>query len=829
VRRRLAFLVVFLVAAALTTPAPAQDNSSFSPQAVSFFETKVRPILKNNCEACHSASTKSGGLSFDSRQSLLNGGKDGPAVKPGAPDESLLIRAVEQKGSIKMPMGSSRLKDEDIAVLRQWVEQKLPWSTGPDASAHRNWDHWAFRPPTRPQLPTVSDKKWLRNPIDNFVLARLEKEHLQPSPEADRPTLLRRVSLDLTGLPPTHEEMRAFLADNSPNAWDKVVDRLLASPHYGERWGRHWLDAARYADSDGYSIDGPRPIWKYRDWVIKAFNDDMPFTEFTIDQIAGDLLPHPTVDQLIATGFHRNTPSNFEGGIDFEQYRNEAVADRVATTGSVFLGLTIGCARCHDHKYDPIKQKEFYQLFAYYNNTDEITKQSERDEFPRPYLDVPTPQEAADAKAYWAKATELSRNVEDWIEHLESQPRAEDAPALYKDPELVKRVAALKTFMTPLGIPGAPEYHWPKPWVTRTLIMRELPTPRETYVQQGGDFLRHGERVYPTVPAVLTQYRKGPAVAGNRLDLAKWLVEPDNPLTARVTVNRIWQEYFGKGLVETQDDYGLIGARPTHAELLDWLATEFVAHGWKQKAIHRLIVTSATYRQASDSRPDLEEVDPYNRLLGRQSRLRLDAEIIRDSALVASGLLNPEIGGPSVHPPIPPNAMSGTQIKRPWDADTGPERYRRGMYTFFFRSSPPPALALFDAPDGTASCTRRIRSDSPLQSLTLMNDEAFLEFAGALAERVVKDGDSSDHDRLDYAYQLVLGRKPISKESARLLTFLAQQRQVYTEDGKSARDLLTRPGMTAEPGVAAGQIAEIAAWTSVGRVLFNLDEFMTRE
>ncbi|HKD09164.1 MAG TPA: PSD1 and planctomycete cytochrome C domain-containing protein [Bryobacteraceae bacterium] len=807
----------------------AQTLPSFSPDALAFFSTKVRPLLKNNCDACHNANNKAGGLSFESRESVLKGGADGPAANPGKPEESLLVQAVEHKGSLKMPMGKPQLADADIAILRQWVAQQLPWAAEDNAGKPHNWDHWAFQPPVRPAIPTVARKDWVRNPIDNFILARLEREKLQPSPQADRATLLRRVSLDLTGLPPTPDEMAAFLNDKSPKAYEKVVDRLLASPHYGERWGRHWLDAARYADSDGYSIDAPRPIWKYRDWVINAFNKDMPFTQFTIEQIAGDLLPNPTVDQLIATGFQRNTPANFEGGIDFEEYRNEAVADRVATTGSAFLGLTIGCARCHDHKYDPILQKDFYRLFAYYNNTTEITKQSERGDFYRPYIDLPTPQESADAKSYWEKATQLSKEVMDEIEQLQSQPRPADAPPIYKDPELTKRVAALRSFMEPLGIPGAPEYHWSKPWVTRALVMRELPQPRETYVQLGGNFLRHADRVYPGVPAVLTQFRTGPPVAGNRLDLAKWLVDPSNPLTARVIVNRMWQEYFGKGIVETQDDFGLIGVRPSHQELLDWLATEFVARGWSQKTIHRIIVTSATYMQSSKERPELEEADPYNKLLARQNRLRLDAEIIRDSALVASGLLTPTIGGPPVHPPIPPNAMSGTQIKRPWNADTGPDRYRRGIYTFFFRSMPAAFLGLFDAPDGTQSCTRRIRSDSPLQSLTLLNDEAFLEFAGALAERIEKEGGASDQDRLNYAYLLTLGRKPMARESDRLLKFLAQQRQVYTEDSNAGHNLLSRPGMTLNTDATPAQAAEFAAWTSVGRVLLNLDDFMTRE
>ena len=804
----------------------AAQQPAFSPDSISLFETKVRPILKADCEVCHNSANKSGGLAFDSRESILKGGSRGPAAQPGSPDGSLLIQAVEQTGALKMPMGKPKLSDGEIAVLRQWVAQKMPF-VAENSGKPKDWDHWAFQPPKRPNVPVVNDKSWVRNPIDNFVLARLEQERLKPSPEADKATLLRRVCLDLTGLPPTPAEMQAFLNDKAPDAYEKVVDRLLASPHYGERWARHWLDAARYADSDGYSIDAPRPIWKYRDWVINAFNKDMPFTQFTIDQIAGDMLPNPTVDQLIATGFQRNSASNYEGGIDFEQYRNEAVADRVATTGSVFLGLTIGCARCHDHKYDPIKQKEFFELFAYYNNTDEITSESERDEFYRPYIDLPTEKEKADAKAYWQQATKLSRDVMERIEQLQSSPRGANDPPAFEDPELKKRVEALKTFMQPLGIPGAPEYHWPKPWVTRALITRELPAPRETYVQLAGDFMRRADRVYPAVPAVLSEHTK--PVGTTRLDLAKWLVDPANPMTARVTVNRMWQEYFGKGIVETQDDFGLIGARPTHLELLDWLAVEFMEKGWTQKNIHRLIVTSATYRQSSKSRPDLEEADPYNKLLARQARLRLDAEIIRDSGLVASGLLHPELGGPPVHPPLPEGAMNGAQIKRPWDADAGPNRYRRGLYTFVFRSNPAPSLGLFDAPDGMASCTRRIRSDSPLQALTLMNDEAFVEFAVALAGRVVKEGGATERDRLNYAYLLALGRKPTEREAVRVLKFYSDQLQTYSEDEKAANALLARPGAPSEDGLDKNSRAALAAWTSVSRVMFNLDDFMTRE
>ena len=778
-------------------------------------------VLKTTCQPCHNARTRTSGLALDSREGALAGGNRGPAVKPGAPDESLLVRAVEQKGDLKMPPGG-RLKDEQVAVLREWIAKDAPWSVPAVAAKKPGWDHWAFQAPKRPALPEVHNAAWVRNPIDRFILARLEQQKIAPSPEADRYTLIRRLSLDLIGLPPTPQEIAAFLSDTSPDAYEKVVDRLLASPHYGERWGRHWLDLARYADSDGYTIDGPRQIWKYRDWVINALNRDLPFDQFTIEQIAGDLLPHPTTDQLVATGFHRNTPSNYEGGIDFEQYRVEAVADRVATTGAVFLGLTIGCARCHDHKYDPITQREFYQLFAFYNNTDEISTEAERYDFNRPFLELATPEEIARREAFQSQVAQLSRELADYVKKLAAKPSAPGDPPKYKDHGLQERVANLRALRKR------------QPQITSTLIMRELPTPRPAYIQLGGDFLRHGAPVTPGVPAVLS----AKPVTGNRLELARWLVDPSNPLTARVTVNRFWQAYFGKGLVETENDFGLIGSKPTHPELLDWLATEFMARGWSEKAVHRLIVTSATYRQSSRVRKDLEEADPYNRLLARQSRMRLEAEILRDAGLVASGLFEPKIGGPSVYPPIPEGAMAVTQVKREWPTATGPDRYRRGLYTFFYRSIPHPGLALFDAPDASAACTRRVRSNSPLQALTLLNDEAFIEFSRALAKRVVKEAPDGDAARLDRAFLLTMGRKPHAVEAERLKKFLAAEREEYRGDPTSASLMVVKeqvfdssPGgpMVAEESVDAKQIPELAAWTALARVLFNLDDFMTRE
>jgi hypothetical protein len=573
------------------------------------------------------------------------------------------------------------------------------------------------------------------------------------------------VSLDLIGLPPAPKEIDEFVTDERPDAYERLVDRLLASPHYGERWGRQWLDVARYADSNGYNIDGPREVWKYRDWVIQAFNRDLPFDRFVIEQMAGDLLPNPTLDQLVATGFHRNTPLNLEGGIDFEQYRVEAVVDRVSTTGAAFLGLTLGCARCHDHKFDPVSQREFYQIYAFFNNIDEMTNGRDRKNAHEPMYAFGTPEEVAKRNEIRLKLETLRTDVK------------KDAPDYQKKLAEIKELEKLE------------------PKIITTLIMRELPQPREAYIHLGGDFLRKGAPVSPGVPAVFPALANRPNPS--RLDLAKWLVSPQNPLTARVTVNRMWQAYFGRGIVETESDFGTQGAPPSHPELLDWLALEFMERGWSQKAVHKLIVTSATYRQASQRRPELDAKDVENRLLARQNRVRLDAEIIRDSGLMASGLLTPAIGGPSVYPPIPDGALAVTQIKREWPVATGPDRYRRAMYTFFWRSAPHPGLTVFDAPDATSSCTRRNRSNTPLQALTLLNDEAFFEFSQALASRVIKEAPPNDRDRLNYAFRLALGRLPQPSEADRLSTLMASQ--------------------SAHP------------WVTVARVLMNLDEFMTRD
>ncbi|MFN4261120.1 MAG: PSD1 and planctomycete cytochrome C domain-containing protein [Gemmataceae bacterium] len=819
----------------------------------------VKPILAKHCHACHGPQKQRSGLRVDTAAAIREGGNSGPGLVPGDSQQSKLIHAVTgTQDAAVMPPSGERLTTQQIATLKAWIDQgaKAPADEVAQGITAPKSSHWAFQKPARPKLPAVKHPAWPRNPIDYFILARLEKEGLTPSPEADRITLIRRLSLDLTGLPPTPAEVEAFVNDSRPDAYERLVDRLLASPHYGERWGRHWLDLARYADSSGYTIDGPRSIWKYRDWVIDAFNRDVPFDQFTIEQLAGDLLPNPNIEQQIATGFHRNTLINQEGGIDVEMFRVEAVVDRVNTTGTVYLGLTIACAQCHDHKFDPISQREYYQLFDFLNQDDE------------PTLSLASAAEQQKAKQIQAEVKELEKVLKTfdntslagllrWEEKLSSATRktlpadiqelleipengrsSEQTAILldfYRQSEQIQHIAA--GFAQPL--PFAPAAHalgvrlrlntWQRiaqlkaaePTIVTTMVLRQRSTPRVTNVLIQGDFTRKGIAVQAGVPSVLHPLPE--PYAGNRLTLARWLVDPDNPLTARVTMNRFWQRYFGVGIVETENDFGTQGTLPTHPELLDWLATEFIRQKWSMKTMHRLIVTSATYRQASQHRPELEAIDARNLLLARQNRLRLEAEIVRDVALAASGLLHPAIGGPSVFPPQPDGVYAFTQVNKNWKADTGPNRYRRGMYTYFWRSAPHPGLTVFDAPDANSTCTRRTRSNTPLQALTLLNDQAYLECAQGLAERVLQNPKFTDAERLTQAFRLCLSRPPRSFELSRLHGFLEQQRASFAKAPQDAAALL--PSNLPE----GTQAADRAAWIMVARVLMNVDEFITRE
>jgi len=724
----------------------------------------------------------------------------------------LCPRPVSKHGVI---MRRPHLKTLFVAVLA--VAAGLPL-----AALGASPRHWAFVTPQRPAVPKVKNAAWVRNPIDAFVLARLERGAIRPSPAADRITLMRRLHLDLTGLPPTAEEVEAYVRDwnewqrgegrgarseqGMADPYERLIVRLLASPHFGERWGRHWLDLARYADSDGYEKDSPRPFaYLYRDWVIDALNRDLPFDQFTVEQLAGDLLweemrkrgneetkataagppisplPHfPISSPEMATGFHRNTLTNREGGIDPEEDRIKATSDRVNTTGTVWLGLTVACAECHNHKYEPISQREYYQLFAFFNSAKEV--------------DLP----------------------------LGPAPEPSAASA-----------AAKKT---------------PAPVVPKAMVLQENPTPRETFIHIRGDFLRKGDPVQPGTFGVLPPLRA--AARPTRLDLARWLVEPRNPLTARVTVNRVWQHLFGQGLVTTPDDFGTRGAPPSHPELLDWLSTTFVNGGmgewgngrnhgpqvphsptpplshstpWSMKALIRMIVTSATYRQSSRGRPDLQTRDPKNVLLARQNRFRPEAEIMRDLCLSASGLLNRSVGGPSIRPPLPADiAALGYANSVKWPETTGPERYRRGMYIFYQRTVPYPMLAAFDTPDSNVTCTRRERSNTPLQALTLLNDPVFFEAAQALGRRMAARG-ASAAERLSYGFRACLSREPTSAELNRLRTLYDEVRALCEARPDEAAKLA---GGKPTEGVP---VAEVAAYAAVARTLLNLDEFLTRE
>ena len=1029
------------------------------------FTREIQPIFSKNCYDCHGPEKQKGGLRLDQKSSALKGGDSGALMVPGKSSDSLLIAAVEGTKSdlAQMPKKRDPLTSEQIDLLRNWIDQGANWPDTAGVASAKDWHkHWAFKAPVRPKLPEVKDRRWLRNPIDSFVLARLEHDQLKPSAEGDKVTLLRRLSLDLIGLPPTIEEVDAFVADRSPKAYQKQVDRLLASPHYGERWGRQWLDAARYADSDGFEKDKPRSVWFYRDWVINALNRDLPYDEFVVEQIAGDELPNPSQDQIVATGFLRNSMVNEEGGIDPEQFRMDEMFDRMDCIGKSVLGITIQCAQCHDHKFDPIKQAEYYKLFAFLNNDHEgqrvvytpdelmkvsaLTRQIHQ-------IESELRQATPDWQAQMARWEDsLTTNQCDWIT---LRPTVEDlstggqrylpqsdgsflalgyAPTkhtakffltnelqnisgfqleLLTDPNLpcdgpgrsFKGTCALTEFQveaielknptnkmkvrfaratadfdqpeTPLeanfddksgkhrvtgpvdfaidgkeetawgidagpgrrnqprkavfqcatnvGFPGGTIFEfrlaqnhggwnsddlmnnnlgrfrfsattnqgpvaadpvpagvreilsvprekrtplqvaamfsywrttvpafkdanaridglwkqWPEGATTFTLISRD--EHRQTHILKRGDWLKPTELVTAGVPAFLHPLREAGAPAGSRLALARWLVDKRSPTTARVVVNRLWQAYFGTGLVTTPEDFGLQSEPPSHPELLDWLACELMepsaelesskAARWGLKHLHRLIVTSATYRQSSVVTPDLYTRDPYNRLLARGPRFRVEAEIVRDVALAASGLLNPKLGGPSIFTPAPAFLFQppASYAPFPWKDETGPDRYRRALYTFRRRSTPYPVLQVFDAPNGDFACVRRMRSNTPLQALASLNETIFVECAQALARKALAEGGQSDEDRVTYAFRRALARPPTADERAELLSLLTKQRQRIAEGWVNANEIGTGKEEAPTDLPPHTTPTQLAAYTVVSRVILNLDETITNE
>ena len=1020
------------------TPVVAVFISLQAAGAAVDFSRDIQPIFARHCYECHGEELQKGKLRLDLRDAFFKGGSSGPAVVSGKAAQSELYRRVTlPKGHEDiMPSRGEPLSKAQADLIRDWINQGAPWPENAQLAKH-----WAYVKPERPALPKVKNRKWAINEIDRFILAKLEKEKLKPSPEADRAQLLRRVFLDLTGLPPSPEDVAAFLADKSPRAYENFVDRLLASPQYGERWARPWLDAARYADSLGYQRDDLFDLWPYRDWVVRALNADIPFDQFTIEQIAGDLLPNATLDQKIATGFNRCVPTNVEAGSDQEETRTLQVFDRVNTLGSVWLGSTLECAQCHNHKYDPFSQKEYYQLFAFFNNTPQETDFSTARamatlKFTGPYMPLPDTDtdnqrrsleenikavedemaaltnRLAQLQAEWEKAA-LSMAITRGQAHvlevsdfdstgdsfhtvLEDKSlllsNGDNDPVPLKDtytvtvntslanisafklevltdpslpaggpgrghakapnfvlneftvtasrlngdaaafvklsnakashsqvrfsvanaidgnpqtgwaikPEFFKDHWAVFETAAPVGFTGGTrlvfvleqsngfrrtigrfrlsaitgkagadslpsdivqilrtdtdkrtaaqkrrltEYHrlqdpaYEKLKTRRaqlanelknlkppqTLVMQELDQPRMSALFVRGNFMETGEPVQPGVPAVLHTLPDGPP---NRLTLARWLVDRNNPLVARVTVNRWWAELFGQGLVTTPEDFGIKGELPTHPELLDWLAVEFMESGWDMKAMHKLLVMSATYRQSSRITPQLFEKDDQNKLYARGPRFRMDAEMIRDNALAAAGLLSLKQGGPSVRPYQPPglweSKVGGEAIT--YVISEGEDRYRRGLYVVLKPTSPYPSFINFDATARNACIIKRSRSNTPLQALTLLNDPVYVEAATALARRIVTEKPTGKtEDRIRHAFLVCVVRTPSAKEINAIGQLFRDQWAAAQADPESARKLIgdcaVPEGMTAE---------EFCAWQAVAWALLNLDETITK-
>ncbi|HET6327426.1 MAG TPA: PSD1 and planctomycete cytochrome C domain-containing protein [Planctomycetaceae bacterium] len=753
------------------------------------FNRDVRPILAKTCFSCHGADEKhrEGGLRLDVREAAVKPLADGKtAIVPGHADQSELVRRITAKGSDdRMPPADAKstLTKEQTEILTQWIAEGAPYSR-----------HWSFEKPVRPKLPHLNDivdrPEWPANPIDLFVAAKLLDAGLTPSPPADAYVLIRRLSLDLRGLPPTPEEVDEFARDADDWAYERLVDRFLADPAFGERWARPWLDLARYADSAGYASDPLRTIWLYRDWVINAFNVNMPFDQFTVEQLAGDLLPNPTTDQLVATAFNRNTMTNTEGGTDDEEFRVAAVKDRVDTTMDVWMGLTIGCAKCHSHKFDPITQAEYYQFFAIFNQTADNDQPNES-----PTISFPSPAAAGQREAIDAQIAALKKRT-----------------SSKKDPKLAARIAKLNRS---------------KPRDPSVPVMRELPRDknRETHVMIKGNFLVPAEAVGPGVPAFFGALPKGPS--SDRLAMARWLVDRNNPLTARVAVNRIWSQIFGQGIVETEEDFGTQGRPPSHPELLDYLAVEYQQHGWDTKALIRRLVTSATYRQSSRETPEVVQKDSANRLYSRAPRFRMEAEMVRDQALALSGLLSQRMKGPSVFPPQPDGlwraAFNGSD--RTWATSPGAEAHRRGLYTFWRRTIPYPSMTTFDAPSREVCSVRRVRTNTPLQAFVTLNDPVYVEAAQALSRRIMLEGGLSPRERCRFALRLCLARPPKPEQVAELEALLLDERRHYQADLPAARALAVGAEGTLPAGLDA---ADLAAWTVVANVLLNLDGVLTK-
>lgn len=807
------------------------------------FNYDIRPILSAKCYACHGqdGAARKAKLRLDVREDALREHDDGTPIVPSDTKASALVQRItshDPEEIMPPPKEGQPLTAREVDLLSRWIAQGAEYK-----------QHWAWQAPARPPVPSVGS---VRNPIDAFILARVQAAGLHASPEADRHTLLRRVSLDLTGLPPSPEEVLAFTSDAAPEAYERAVDRLLASPRFGEKWARMWLDLARYADSTGYGSDALRlNIWPYRDWVIAAFNRNLPYDRFTIEQLAGDLLPQPAHDQLVATAFHRNTMTNIEGGTIDEEYRVAAVKDRIATTAQVWMGLTLQCAQCHTHKFDPISQREYYQTYAIFNQTEDADRKDEAPTLPMPPIAEETAHKAAletavkDAEQKLAEAQAKSdAELETWEAGLDKEKApAEIAAILAVAPE--QRDAAQKKKLVEHHRALAPAIGTlDKALATKRKdlaafkplavpVMRELAADkrRETHLLTKGNYLAPAEKLEP---ALLTAFGPAPeAPAPTRLEFAQWLVSPGNPLTARVAVNRFWAQLFGTGIVETEEDFGTQGALPSHPELLDWLAVTFrssAAEGglaWDMKALLKLIVTSATYRQSSRVLPEHLEKDARNRLLSHYPRHRLEAEQLRDQALAVAGLLSSKIGGPSVYPPQPEGlwrvAFNGGE--NAYKTSTGEDRYRRGLYTIWRRTMPYPSMTTFDAPSRESCTLRRQPTNTPLQAFVTLNDPCFVECAQAFARRIVKDGGATPGSRVRWALEVALARPATEAQIASLSRLMEAEMAHFKEDAADATKLATS---ATQPLPAGADPVELAAWTVVANTVLNLDAFLTR-
>lgn len=757
------------------------------------FNRHIRPILSNACFQCHGPdrNTREAGLRLDIREEAVQAG----AIVPGDSAASAMtarITSDDRDSLMPPPHSEKRLSAEEIALLRRWIDEGAAYQP-----------HWAYLPPREHPAPAVANDAWVRNPIDRFILAGLEARGLRPAPETDRATLIRRLSFDLTGLPPTPAEVEAFASDNRPDAYERLVDRLLASPHYGERMAISWLDLVRYADTVGYHGDQVRGAFGYRDYVIGAFNANMPFDQFTREQLAGDLLPNPTLEQKLASGYNRLNMVTREGGAQDQDYIVRYAADRTRTTATVWLGSSLGCAQCHDHKFDPFTIDDFYRFGAFFADIEETGVQNERGNegpFP-PYIQFPTDEEKAKLAAMDARLAELQALID--------TPGAAGADEAKKEAGTIKRDKNI--------LEAA---------VASSVITETAAEPRMMRVLARGNWMdESGAEATPAIPAFLGTLETG-AARPTRLDLAAWLTSRENPLTARTFVNRLWKQYFGMGISKVLDDLGSQGEWPKHPELLDYLALEFVDSGWDVKHVVREIVTSAAYRQSSMASPDLKERDPFNRLVARQSRVRLEAELIRDNALKVSGLLVPEIGGRSVFPYQPAGYYRELNFpEREYQPDTGANLYRRGVYTHWQRTFLHPALLAFDAPNREECTADRVVSNSPQQALTLLNEPGFVEAARVFAQRMLLEAPPSDEGRIAWAFREALSRKAHPAEIAELTALVAKHRAEYRDDPQAAAAFLA---IGASPPPSEIDAAELAAWSSAARTILNLHETLYR-